>query len=81
MFTIISLNVPAEKRGSVLSMIYLPMNLAFVVGPITASFVAQVQVRNVFLVSAALSLLALLIFVVSINRTRVVGEHINVATE
>jgi DHA1 family multidrug resistance protein-like MFS transporter len=81
MFTIISLNVPAEKRGSVLSMIYLPMNLAFVVGPITASFVAQVEVRDVFLVSAALSLLALLIFVVSINRTRVVGEHINVATE
>ncbi len=81
MFTIISLNVPAEKRGSVLSMIYLPMNLAFVVGPITASFVAQVEVRDVFLVSAALSLLALLIFVMSINRTRVVGEHINVATE
>ena len=59
MFTIISLNVPTEKRGSVLSMIYLPMNLAFVVGPITASFVAQVEVRDVFLVSAVLSLLAL----------------------
>ena len=80
MFTIISLNVPAEKRGSVLSMIYLPMNLAFVVGPITASFVAQVQVRDVFLVSAALSLLALLIFVVSINRTRV-GEHAHVIVD
>ncbi|HEX7587661.1 MAG TPA: MFS transporter [Anaerolineae bacterium] len=71
MFTIISLNVPAEKRGSVLSMIYLPMNFAFVVGPITASFVAQVEVRDVFLVSAVLSLLALAIFVLRINRTRV----------
>ncbi len=81
MFTIISLNVPAEKRGSVLSMIYLPMNLAFVVGPITASFVAQVEVRDVFLVSAALSLLALLIFVASVNRTRAVGEHAHVATD
>ncbi len=81
MFTIISLNVPAEKRGSVLSMIYLPMNLAFVVGPITASFVAQVEVRDVFLVSALLSFLALLIFAVSINRTRVVGEHANVAAD
>ncbi|MDE3087879.1 MAG: MFS transporter [Chloroflexota bacterium] len=78
MFTIISLNVPAEKRGSVLSMIYLPMNLAFVVGPITASFVAQVEVRDVFLVSAALSLFALLIFVTNIRRTR---EVPNVATE
>ncbi len=77
MFTIISLNVPAEKRGSVLSMIYLPMNLAFVVGPITASFVAQVEVRDVFLVSAVLSFLALLIFVMRINRTRVaVSAHI-----
>jgi MFS transporter, DHA1 family, multidrug resistance protein len=78
MFTIISLNIPDEKRGSVLSMIYLPMNLAFIVGPFTASFVASVQVRNVFLVSSALSLFALLIFVMNIRRTR---EVPNVATE
>ena len=64
MYTIISLNVPAEKRGSILSMIYLPMNLAFIVGPFTASFVARsFWVRDVFLVSATLSLTALLIFV------------------
>ena len=71
MFTIISLNVPAEKRGSVLSMIYLPMNLAFIIGPFMASFVASgLEVRDVFLVSAALALLALLIFVVNVGRTR-----------
>ncbi len=75
MFAIISLNVPAEKRGSVLSMIYLPMNLAFVVGPFTAAFVASnLEVRDVFLVSAALSLVALLIFVTNIHRTREVSH-------
>lgn len=79
MFTIISLNVPAEKRGSVLSMIYLPMNLAFIVGPFTASFVASgLEVRDVFLVSAALSFLALLIFVTNIRRTQ---EQPSVAIE
>jgi len=71
MFTIISLNVPAEKRGSVLSMIYLPMNVAFIIGPFSASFVASnLPVRSVFLVSAALALIALLIFVVNVRRTR-----------
>ncbi len=71
MFTIVSLNVPAEKRGSVLSMIYLPMNFAFVIGPVTAAFVASnYQVRDVFLVSAVLSLVALVIFVANIRRTR-----------
>jgi len=70
MYTIISLNIPAEKRGSVLSMIYLPMNLAFIVGPFTASFVAQsFQVRDVFLVSAGLALVAMLVFVTNVNRT------------
>lgn len=71
MYTIISLNVPAEKRGSILSMIYLPMNLAFVVGPFTASFVARsFEVRDVFLVSAALALASLLILIVTMRRTR-----------
>jgi MFS family permease len=56
------------------------MNFAFVVGPITASFVAQVEVRDVFLVSAVLSLLALAIFVWKINRTRV-GAAANVPAE
>ena len=79
MFTIISLNISADKRGSVLSMIYLPMNLAFIVGPFTASFVARnLEVRDVFLVSAALSLIALLIFVTNIQRTK---EQPNVAVE
>jgi DHA1 family multidrug resistance protein-like MFS transporter len=68
MYTIISLNVPAEKRGSILSMIYLPMNLAFIVGPFTASLVARsFEVRDVFLVSAVLALAALLIFVVTMR--------------
>ena len=71
MIAIISLNIPAEKRGSVLSMIYLPMNLAFIVGPFTASLVARnLEVRDVFLVSAALSFVALLIFVAIVGRTR-----------
>jgi DHA1 family multidrug resistance protein-like MFS transporter len=71
MYTIISLNVSAEKRGSVLSMIYLPMNLAFIIGPFGASFVARnFQVRDVFLVSAGLALTALIIFVVNVGRTR-----------
>jgi len=71
MYTIISLNVPAEKRGSVLSMIYLPMNLAFIVGPFSASFVARsLEVRDVFLFSAGLALLAFLILITTIQRTR-----------
>jgi hypothetical protein len=52
-------------------MIYLPMNLAFVVGPFTASLVARNgQVRDVFLVSAAWSFVALLIFAANAGRTR-----------
>jgi predicted MFS family arabinose efflux permease len=75
MYTIISLNVSAEKRGSILSMIYLPMNLAFVIGPFTASLVARnFQVNDVFLVSAALSLVSLLIFFVTMRRTRTVNQ-------
>ncbi len=71
MYTIISLNVPAEKRGSILSMIYLPMNLAFIVGPFTASFVARsLQVRDVFLFSSGFALLAFSIFITTIKRTR-----------
>ncbi len=70
LFTIISLNVPANQRGSVLSMIYLPMNLAFIVGPFAASFVARNLVRDVFLVSAGLAFLALMIFVANVGHTR-----------
>jgi len=71
MIAIISLNIPAEKRGSILSMIYLPMNLAFVVGPFTASIVARnLEVRDVFLVSAAWSFIALMIFAANVGRTR-----------
>ncbi|MBI5035538.1 MAG: MFS transporter [Chloroflexi bacterium] len=71
MYTIISLNVPTEKRGSILSMIYLPMNLAFIIGPFTASFVARgFEVRDVFLVSAGFSLVAFLIFVMTVRNTK-----------
>ena len=78
MYTIISLNVSAEKRGSILSLIYLPMNLAFVIGPFSASLVARnFQVGDVFLVSAGFSLLAFLIFVLTIRRTREVS-HVSV---
>ena len=70
MFTIISLNMPAEKRGSVLSMIYLPLNLAYVVGPFGASFIARgSDVRSVFLVSALLASGALALFVACLVRT------------
>ncbi|MEW5719152.1 MAG: MFS transporter, partial [Chloroflexota bacterium] len=71
MYTIVSLNVPAEKRGSVLSMIYLPLNFAFIIGPFGASLIARsFEVRDVFLVSAGLALLALIIFVGNVGRTR-----------
>lgn len=71
MFTIVSLNVPAEKRGSVMSMIYLPLNVAFIVGPFSASFIARsFAVRDVFLVSAMMSLVALVIFLLNVGRTR-----------
>lgn len=71
MYTIISLNVPTEKRGSILSMIYLPMNLAFIVGPFTASFVARsLEVRDVFLFSSGFALLAFSILITTIKRTR-----------
>lgn len=71
LIAIVSLNTPEEKRGSVLSMIYLPLNVAFILAPFTASFVASgLEVRDVFLVSSVLSLLALLIFLGNIGRTR-----------
>lgn len=71
LITIVSLNTPEEKRASVLSMIYLPLNMAFIIAPFTASFVArELEVRDVFLISSVLSLLALVIFVASISRTR-----------
>ncbi len=71
MIAIVSLSIPESKRGSILSMIYLPMNFAFVLGPLMASFVASgFEVRDVFLVSAALSLTALLIFAANVGRTR-----------
>jgi MFS family permease len=79
MFTIISLSLPDSQRGSVLSMVYLPMNLAFIVGPFAASFVASnLEVRDVFLVSAALSLLALVIFIMNLRRT---SGHSTAVTE
>ncbi len=69
-FAIISLTLPSDKRASVLSMVYLPMNLAFILAPFLASFVATgMQVRDVFLVSASLSLVALLTFVANVGRT------------
>jgi DHA1 family multidrug resistance protein-like MFS transporter len=77
MITIISLNIETEKRGAVLSMIYLPLNVAFVIAPFSASFVARnLEVRDVFLVSSVLAFLALLIFTLNLGRTR--GEQ-NVA--
>ncbi len=74
MYTIVSLNAPADKRGSILSMIYLPMNLAFVVGPFTASFIARgFEVRDVFLASAGFSLAALIVFITTMRHTKGVG--------
>ncbi len=69
MFTILSLNVSPDKRGTILSMIFLPMNIAFVVAPFAASMVASsLQVRDVFLVSSAVSAFALLIFFANVTR-------------
>jgi len=80
MFTIISLSVPAETRGSILSMIYLPMNLAFIVGPFCASLIARsTNVRAVFLASAVLSLIALL--VVMANHRRMGGGRAEAGRE
>lgn len=71
LITIVSMNISSEKRGAVLSMIYLPLNVAFVVGPFFAAFVASGPgVPFVFLGSAILSLLAFIVFAVSVNRTR-----------
>ncbi len=76
MFTIISLNVPAGKRASILSMIYLPLNVAFIVGPFFASFVATSRrVQDVFIVSAVLSLFALVIFLANMGRTNASTEE------
>jgi MFS transporter, DHA1 family, multidrug resistance protein len=72
LISIVSLNIPSEKRGAVLSMIYLPLNMAFIVGPFFAAFVATgLGVAYVFVASALLSLLALLVFVWRVNRTRI----------
>lgn len=70
LITIVSMNIPSDKRGAVLSMIYLPLNVAFIVGPLLAAFVATGPgVPYVFLGSAVLSLLALIIFLSQLKRT------------
>lgn len=76
LITIVSMNIPSEKRGAVLAMIYLPLNIAFIVGPFFAAFVATGPgVPYVFLGSAILSLFALIIFVSQLKRTREV-KHV-----
>ncbi len=69
-FTIISLNVPQEKRGSILSLVYLPMNFAFIVGPLFGSWMARLfEVRAVFLASALTAVAAWGLFAVYMRRS------------
>lgn len=51
-FATIGLQAPAEKRNAVMSMLYMPLHAAIVLGPTLAS-VLTTQVRQVFLLSSA----------------------------
>ncbi|MBI4673033.1 MAG: MFS transporter [Chloroflexi bacterium] len=53
-FATIGLQTPPERRNAVMSMLYMPLNAAILVAPPLASLLTT-QVRQVFLVSAAIS--------------------------
>ncbi len=65
-FSTIGVEVPPERRNSVMSMIYMPLNAAIIVAPALAS-VATRQVRDVFLYSACIGFCALGLLLVTRN--------------
>jgi predicted MFS family arabinose efflux permease len=52
-FALIGIETPPEKRNAVMSMVFMPLNAAILVGPILAGFIIA-QVRDVFLYSAGI---------------------------
>jgi MFS family permease len=56
-FAIIGLYTPVEKRGAVMSMIFMPLNLGSLFAPALAAVLAR-EVRDVFLFSALFAFLA-----------------------
>lgn len=59
-FAVLSASTPESIRGRVMSFAYLPVNIAFVVGPLLASFVVdRLGVMAVFPLAAILTLIAI----------------------
>ncbi len=56
-FAAIGTNTPPERRNSVMSMIFMPLNAAIIIAPALASVATQ-EVRQVFLYSAGFGLAA-----------------------
>lgn len=65
-FALIGLETPADKRNYVMSMIYLPLNTAILIGPLLASFLTS-EVRQVFIGSSAF-VFAAFVFLLFMNR-------------
>jgi MFS transporter, DHA1 family, multidrug resistance protein len=69
-FAAISLETPPERRNSVLSMIFMPLNAAIIVAPALASVATQ-EVRHVFLYSTVFGIAAFALLLL----TRHVGKR------
>jgi DHA1 family multidrug resistance protein-like MFS transporter len=67
-FALIGLETPAEKRGAVMSMIYMPLNAAILFAPPLAVILTR-EIRDVFLYSALVTFEALLMLVLT-NRAK-----------
>ncbi len=65
-FATVGLETPADKRGSVLSMIYMPLNAAILIAPSLSAFVTT-EIRQVFIGSALFTGFAFLLLVI-VNR-------------
>jgi MFS transporter, DHA1 family, multidrug resistance protein len=67
-FATIGLETPAEKRGAVMSMIYMPLNAAILFAPSLAVILTR-EIRDVFLYSALFTFGAFLMFIFA-HRTK-----------
>lgn len=65
-FAAIGLECPPEKRNSVMSMIFMPLNAAIIVAPALAS-VATREVRDVFIYSAVFGFIGFFMLVLTRN--------------
>lgn len=71
-FSLLSSSAPAGARGRVMTFAYLPVNVAYMVGPAIGSVITRTSVFAVFPVAAVFTLLGLCVLVVA-RRARTDG--------